>query len=126
MDIYFWQHYYFYHITKKKENYPEVASEDFLIVSLSNNCNDCNRKSINFLQKYRKKNQWQNLITFLQVLIRDQKVQFINCRLPPQGVITVFISVSLVSRGVTPSGSSVPSLQTQITSCQHCQQRSSS
>ena len=55
MDIYIWQHYYFYHITKKKENYPEVASEDFLIVSLSNNCNDCNRKSINFLQKYRTK-----------------------------------------------------------------------
>ena len=55
LDIYIWRHYYFYHIPKKKENYPEVASEGSLIVSLSNNCNDCNRKSINFLQKYQTK-----------------------------------------------------------------------
>lgn len=32
------------------ENTPEVASEDFLIISLLNNCNDYSRKSINFLK----------------------------------------------------------------------------
>ena len=79
-----------------------------------------------FSKNTKQKDQIQNLTTFLQVLIRVQKVQFINCWLPPQGVISVFISVSRVSRLVTPSGSSVPSLQTQITSCQHCQQQSSS
>ena len=57
LDIYIWQHYQLLFLShnKKKENYPEVASEGFLIVSLSNNCNDCNRKSINFLQKYQTK-----------------------------------------------------------------------
>ena len=79
-----------------------------------------------FSKNTKQKDQIQNLTTFLQVLIRVQKVQFINCWLPPQSVISVFISVSRVSRLVTPSGSSVPSLQTQITSCQHCQQQSSS
>ena len=48
-----------------------------------------------FSKNIEQKDQTQNLTTFLQVLIRDQKVQFINCRLPPQGVITVFISVSV-------------------------------
>ena len=34
------------------ENTPEVASEDFLIISLLNNCNDYSRKSINFLKNH--------------------------------------------------------------------------
>ena len=126
LDIYIWQHYYFYRITKKKKIIRKWHLKVFLLSHCRTTAMIATGNQSIFSKNTKQKDQIQNLTTFLLVLIRVQKVQFINCWLPPQGVISVFISVSLVSRVVTPSGSSVPSLQTQITSCQHCQQQSSS